>query len=94
MPCGLARVPLTDEMLTITPPPSWVDMIGCTAWQKFIGAMRFRATIFSLKPDDALADSAGGAPPALFTSTSSRPDRSTAAATTAARPCGDRRGSA
>ena len=66
----------------ITPPPSWALITGYTAWEKVIGARRLRAITFSLNRGDTVAVSAGGAPPALLTSTSMRPVSATAASTT------------
>ena len=87
---GLGRMPETDEMFRITPPLSWFCITGYTAWLNAMGAIRFRATIFSLNRGDTVADSAGGAPPALLMRVSTRPVRSTAAATTPAICSGSR----
>ena len=75
--CGVGRCPLTLPMLTIDPP----DSCCCIQWlarcEQKIAANRFNAMMRSVKRGFAVVESAGGAPPALFTSTSSRPSRST-----------------
>ena len=74
---GVGRWPLTLPMLTIEPPVS----CSCIQWfarcEQKIAANRLRAMMRSVKRGVAVVESAGGAPPALFTSTSSRPRRST-----------------
>src|SRR5947209_20274147 len=64
---GDGRMPLTDVMLMIEPPLSCCCMTALAACDTFTAARRLSATIFSVKRGDAVAASAGGAPPALFT---------------------------
>src|SRR5262245_36168472 len=69
-------------MNRITPPESCRCIVWFARWAKWSGAIRLRRRIDSWKRGDAVAASAGGAPPALFTSTSIRPNRSSANAAT------------
>src|SRR4051812_2174057 len=74
---GFGRVPDTEAMFTIAPPESWSFITAYTAWEKTSGAIRLRSMIDREKRGDAVALSAGGEPPALFTRTSTRPRRAT-----------------
>ena len=75
-------MPLTLLMLTIEPPSPC-----CIQWlarcEQKIGASRFNATMRSVKRGLAVVVSAGGPPPALFTSTSMLPSCSTTASMSA-----------
>src|ERR1700686_1423932 len=70
-------------MLTIDPPRSWFCITALALCANTIGAVRFRAMIPAVKRGDAVAESAGGEPPALFTRTSTRPNRDMHSAITA-----------
>ncbi len=73
---GDGRIPLTLEMLTITPPSGCWFITAKARWAKTNGAIRLRLTIDVVNFGDTVAVSDGGAPPALLTSTSRRPNRS------------------
>src|SRR5262245_10562003 len=73
---GFGRVPLTLAMLTMEPPVACSCITALTACEQTSGAIRLRSMIDREKRGDAVAESAGGDPPALFTSTSTRPVRS------------------
>src|SRR5947209_20170050 len=64
---GDGRMPLTDVMLMIDPPSSWPCITAFAACDTWMAASMLRATIFSVNRGDAVAASAGGAPPALVT---------------------------
>ena len=64
-------------MLTIEPPASCCCIQWLARCEQKIAANRLSATIRSVKRGFAVVVSAGGDPPALFTSTSRRPSRST-----------------
>ena len=87
---GEGRSALMEEMLTIEPPCSCSCMTAFAAWAARSGATRLRARTLSWKRGDASAARAYGAPPALLTSTSSRPCAETTPATSAATPSGSR----
>jgi hypothetical protein len=86
---GDGRVPETLATLTIAP-PSWACITRLAACATVNGANRLSAITFSLKRGDAVAESTHGAPPALFTATSSRPKRSTIVSTSAVTWSGSR----
>ncbi len=79
---GDGRVPLTLAMLTITPPSSCPCMTALARCEKLSGAVRLSAITAAEKRGEAVAAAASGEPPALFTSTSSRPNRARVKATT------------
>ena len=60
-------------MFTIDPPSSWRCITAFARCAHTSGASRFSSMIAFENLGDTVAESAGGAPPALFTSTSSRP---------------------
>src|SRR4051812_41820183 len=70
---GDGRIPLTLPMLTMTPPCRWCCITALAACATYNGPSRLRAMIFSANRGDAVAASDGGDPPALLTTTSSRP---------------------
>ena len=77
-------------MLTIAPPPSWDCITRLAAWATTNGPTRLRASTRSVNRCDAVDESAHGAPPALFTTTSSAPWRDTIVSTSAATWSGSR----
>ena len=60
-------------MLTIAPPSSWSCMTRLTAWLTNSGAMRLSVMMAVENAGAAVAASATGEPPALFTAMSRRP---------------------
>src|SRR5581483_7366049 len=66
---GDGRMPLTLPMLTMHPPLSCACITALTRCAKTSGAMRFSVMIDVVNFGDAVDESAGGAPPALLTST-------------------------
>ena len=87
---GEGRVAETEEMLTMAPPESWPCITALAAWAHISGASRLRPTILPWKLADASAARAYGAPPALLTSTSSRPASATTCVTRAWTASGSR----
>src|SRR3982750_1776812 len=69
---GEGRSAETDEMLTMDPAP-WRCLTALAACDTCSAAVRFSPSTFSEKRGEAVAASAYGAPPALLTTTSSRP---------------------
>jgi hypothetical protein len=61
----------------IEPPVSWFCMTALACWATDSGPSRFSSMILVLNLAEASAVSTYGEPPALFTTTSSRPCRST-----------------
>jgi hypothetical protein len=70
---GKGRTPLTLAMFTMLPPSACDCICALARCMQCSGATRLSAMIFSLKRGEAVAASVKGAPPALFTSTSSLP---------------------
>lgn len=87
---GAGRSADTLPMLTISPPPGWVCMTAFAAWATKNGARRLSRTTAVTRFGEAVAAGTAGEPPALFTSRSSRPNRSTAVVTSAAASSGSR----
>ena len=74
---GFARSALTLAMFTIEPPSACPCITAFARCEHTIGASRLRSMIARENFGDTVAESAGGAPPALLTSTSRDPTRST-----------------
>src|SRR4051794_32531725 len=73
---GDGRIAETDDTFTIDPPSGWACMIRFAAWARRSGPIRLSETTRSWKRGEASAAAASGAPPALLTAMSSRPQRS------------------
>ena len=84
------RSAATLPMLTIRPPLSCSCMTALAAWATKNGASRFSRTTAVTRLGDAVAAGAGGEPPALLTTMSSRPSRFTASPITALACSGSR----
>ncbi|MNK93151.1 hypothetical protein D3C87_1132990 [compost metagenome] len=80
---GEGRTPETLQILTMEPPFGWACICRHAACATCRGAIRFSATMASLKRGEAVAASAMGEPPALLTTMSSRPWRPTIPSTKA-----------
>ena len=85
---GEGRSADSDEMLTIAPPSSCRCITAFAACATSSGASRLSSTILAWKRGEASAAAAYGAPPALLTSTSSRPWPATIPATSASTDSG------
>src|SRR5262249_56171408 len=72
---GDGRIPLTLAMLMTTPPPGCACITAFAFCANTSGATRFSVMIEVENFGDTVAESAGGEPPALLTSTSIRPNR-------------------
>src|SRR5687768_2634039 len=70
---GEGRIPHSDEMLTIDPPASWSCITSLARWVTSSGEIRLRVMMALENRGEAVAADAGGEPPALFTTASSRP---------------------
>src|SRR5699024_689021 len=86
---GDGRCPETDEMLMIAPPVGCMTRLASCATVN--ADSRLRATILAWKLALASAARANGAPPALFTTTSSRPWSATMRSTIARTASASRR---
>ena len=65
-------------MLMMQPPASWACITSLARCATNSGAMRFSVMIDACRRGEVPCTKAGGPPPALFTTTSSRPSRSVA----------------